>query len=241
MDTSSGILLSDGIRPKNWDTLFVRIREAPSLRCASVAGVNANDVLTQSGARAVVASPPLYDSVSPASGVLILRDVTGTFSLGGVSVNGVATINALEFRAKENFIWTFVADINGSAANNTPYDMARAAVPRGQWNYWPADPVDNWSAACDRFTLVQWEASNAAAPVTHQMLGRPGYPRTVVSSTALLSPNTGTLNGPEVGLHTFGWNNYDFPGSGAYKKNYYFDDFAIMTAGSAIGGSGYQY
>jgi hypothetical protein len=84
----------------------------------------------------------------------MLRDLTGSFSAGVAAVNGSGSVGILQFRQKDNFIWSFIGDVYGSTPNANPYDTARAGHPRGEYDFWPAKPVSAWTIDSDRFTLV---------------------------------------------------------------------------------------
>jgi hypothetical protein len=239
LTAQDGLLYASTPTPKNWDTLLVRAIECPSIYSSNVSGLQDGDVLTQGASRAVVSGEPLFETGN--QGAVMLRDLTGSFSAGVAAVNGSGSVGILQFRQKDNFIWSFIGDVYGSTPNANPYDTARAGHPRGEYDFWPAKPVSAWTIDSDRFTLVTWDASNPAGTVTHNVLGPLGHPSTVVRTADLVTPSSGSFIGPEIGLHTFGWNNVDFSIWDRYRKDYYFDDFALKVDEWGSAEPGYQY
>jgi len=238
MVPSDNLLNGDELTHKYWDTLMIRIDESPSISCTDISSAAIGDVVTRGGAVATIVGLPLYSSGN--SGVLRLSVPDTPFTPGNALLNGTIPIEITGFRMKDNFITSFVADPDGSSPDTNPYNMSRAPHPRGEYDHWAADPVTAWTEESDRFTIVTWDRSNTASPVTHEVLGPSGHPSTVIRTADLVSPS-GTFDGPEVGVHTFGWNNVDFTIFDQYRKDYYFDDFALRVDEWGAEGVPYQY
>lgn len=232
--------------PKEWCTLLLRIKEAPSFTCADITSIAEGDTITQGASVAVVDSEPLFDGAG-VGGALILSGVEGTFVPGAATVNATGSVSITEFRESDNFIRTFIADKDGTVADANPYNDTRQAFPRGTWNEWPANPVSDWTVADDYFTLITWEFVNPSPVTPVTALGPAGRPNTVIRTQALTTPASGSLNGPELALHTFGWLTADdaYVARPAhrpeYTKDYYFDDFALRVDPWGSVEPAYQY
>lgn len=210
-------------------TLTVRVKEAASISftngsygTGSIPIENSDTILGQtSGARAVVSGAPIISSGSWASGTaagtLLLENTSGTFSAGEqVYVNSssaAATVG--EFRPRDNFIWAYYGTAGGyGTPDSSAFDDEKKANPRGSVN-WPPDELDEWTADSDYYRLVQWDAVNSGVTVISSTTA----PNAIIRDNTLTSPTSGSLQQPELGLHTFGRG----------SNNVYFDDFAVQS------------
>ncbi|MCD4678734.1 MAG: hypothetical protein K8S18_22530 [Desulfobacula sp.] len=116
---------------------------------------------------------------------------------------------------KTNEIKAYVSDetLRG-AANDDPQDNNRLNNPRGDVN-WPPYDVNDTNSGNDNFTLIKWDGINTGITLT----GTGKEQESIIQVDSLTSPDTGTFDMPEIGLHSWGWN---------YNVTY-FDDFAVKT------------
>ncbi len=216
--------------PLNEATLMVRVMEASSVTFINGGSVSIEDgdmvVGQTSGGRGTVSGTPILQSGSwagnSAAGTLLLRNTTGTFSVGEqIKVIGsTATFKVTEYRIRDNFIRAYYGDKTGcGSTTNSPLDSQRGAMRRGTV-FWPPDEIADWSATNDYFTLVQWdEIKSDLGENTVKLIGSIDEPKAIIRSNTLTSPTSGPLGKPELGLHAFG--------QGA--TNVYFDDFAVQA------------
>lgn len=74
--------------------------------------------------------------------------------------------------------------------------------------------MDGTNSTNDYFTLIRWEGVNTDVTLA----GTGNETEAIIRVTSLTTPDSGTFDAPEIGLHSWGWN---------YKTTY-FDDFAIQ-------------
>ena len=229
--------------PVNEATLTVRVIEGASLKftttgTGSTTPIKGGDIVIQGTARGTVVGDPIIESGSWAGGnavgIMILNKVFGTF-LGNQNlyVNGAVlakTQAANFFRDRDNYIRAYYSDTVGfgtPSANYLNYD--KHGYPRGADTQWPPDKTEDWSAANDYFTLVQWDTVRVQGEVpvdleinTLNRIPSIAEPYAIIRSNALTT-TTGSFQATtaELGLHTFG--------TGSYSTNVYFDDFALQT------------
>ncbi len=223
--------------PLNESTLLVRVTEAASIGFQNGGTTPISDgdrIIGQTkGTIATVKGDPIVSSGSwaggNASGTILLVNVVGTspyytsnenLLVGGSALAQVTS--TVKFIIKGNYIRAYYGDTTGSGEpNDDPLDDAKHGNPRNPSNVnWPPGSLQGWSAVEDYFTLVQWDAINAAAVPSVALISSLAEPNAIIESTALITPNSSlATTRSELGLHTFG------KGS----KNIYFDDFAVQT------------
>lgn len=235
-----------------------------------------DEIITQTGAKARVIGQPIVESgdwtSGTASGRLVLTNVdtgaTGNFSNGQtLKVNNVshATIGTGGLGAKTNFIRVYYSDAerNGTGDANpcTPeapggnggFSSAdRRSNPRLGDNdklRWIPDDYEQWKAATDYFSLVEWDVVNtsggtnsgnatlvgsgvAGVSALNEYINGSQRTRTIVRSTNLLSPTYDPDNpvySPSEGI--------SIVTSGPTGTNFYFDDFGLQL--DLRGGKGF--
>lgn len=230
-------LLSPGTdKVKDWATLMVRIREVPSIYYTSASFDFKNgDIVTQGTNTATVYGAPLLPFNGASEGALMLENKVGVFSGGSFDVNGTNAATITEYRERDNFIWVLVGDTSGGTPDSDAYNVPRNGYARsGDYVYAPWD-IGDWTISNDYFTVVSWEDSQLC-----DLLGPEGNPGTVIRSDEFTTSDS-SPHCPQVGLHTFGWNNVDYDFLGLYKKNYFFDDFGVAVREWEAESEGYQY
>ncbi len=233
--------------PVDESTLLVRTHETTSIgfedgdQNAGTTGIQDGDlVYSGTTAAAIVDGAPIVSSGTwaggDATGILFLRNVSGSFSNGNaLSVIGsLATATVLDpVRSRVNYIRAYYggsdqclrADGSVGSADGSLLDFVREANLRDGTLLWPPAAVTDWAADNDYFTLVQWDAVNSAVSGSTTLVTSIDEPDAIIASwhADLVSPDTGTFTQSELGLYTLG--------SGS--TNVYFDDFGVkLSVGS---------
>jgi hypothetical protein len=216
----------------DWSNLQVRLVEAyslgfttggptPLLHGAVIRGGTSNASARISGSPIMISETW---SSNTASGTLTLTNVSGTFQSGeNLLVSGVVRAKVSgALGAKTNFIRVYYGDVNSHGTpNNNPTDNNRGSNPRiisgsSDVIHWPVDSVNDWNAANDYMTLVQWDGSTGTATI----LGGAGTTEAnaIIQDSSLLTPNSGTIEYSGIALHATGYT----------ATSTYFDDFAIQ-------------
>jgi type II secretory pathway pseudopilin PulG len=221
-------------RPMINSTLAVRLQESAVLEFkdarteifSGIAISGPNGAGIADGAPMVSAG----DWVNGASGMVLLKKVTGTFSSNqNLSIGSYTNIAKVDsYRARENLIKAYYATESGcKSANTVPFDIQMAANERGTL-YWPPDEGQQWSTAKDHFQLIKWDAVN---PQFVKSDGSGSAKLVTYGDEAdailrswdgdLLTENSTftVLTRPELGLHSFG--------KGVQIA--YFDDYGIQA------------
>ena len=216
--------------PVQESTLLVKLRESASLQFNSGQGIpmKIGDELcgTASNTIAIIIDGPHLSSGSwsdgTATGLVMLKvlpsgfQINETIKISGTSGQAIIT----GFSSRSNFIKAFYAEAADNGTPNADYlDHQKQGLARNQIK-WPPDPVSNWSAESDFFTLIQWDQINPII-ATAENLPSKSEPKAIIRSWEpdLLTPSNSTFSQPELGLHTLG--------NGS--KNVYFDDFAVKA------------
>ena len=220
--------------PVQESTLLVKLRESASLQFNSGQGIpmKIGDELcgTTSNVIAKIIDGPHLSSGSwsdgTATGLVMLKALPDGFQIGEIikisGTSGQAIITG--FNSRNNFIKVFYGEAADSGTPNAEYlDHQKQGIARNQVK-WPSDPVINWSAESDFFTLVQWDQINPDI-ATAENLPSKNEPKAIIRSWEpdLLTPSNSTFSQPELGLHSMG--------NGS--KNVYFDDFALKATVAA--------
>lgn len=216
--------------PVQESTLLVKLRESASLQFNSGQGIpmKIGDELygTASNTIATIIDGPHLSSGTwsdgTATGLVMLNALPSGFQIGETikisGTSGQAIITG--FSSRSNFIKAFYAEAVDNGTPSADYlDHQKQGLARNQVK-WPPDPVSNWSAESDFFTLIQWDQLNPMI-ATAESLPSESEPKAIIRSWEpdLLTPENSTFSQPELGLHTLG--------NGS--KNVYFDDFAVKA------------
>ncbi len=240
------------LRLKDWSNLQVRVIEASPLDFGNGGPTTFlyGDTITimrgttKIGTARVNGTPILTSdnwATNGAAGALMLFDVQLEDSMpiqlnDDLQVNGVTRARASgTLGDKTNFIRAYYGDSGALPAPVTPTDPAspidniRWANPRiftsGEMVNWPVDDVSEWAVDNDYLTLVQWNL-NVDSSVTR--LGGSGtkeeYAIIRTDADALVTPDSGSFDRPEIALHT----------SGDTSASIYFDDVAIQAENRTV-------
>lgn len=222
-----------------------------------------DEIITQTGAKARVIGQPIVESgdwtSGTASGQLVLTNVdtgaTGSFGENQtLKVNNVthASVGTGGLGAKTNFIRVYYSDDDSRSTEGDviPYNPEnpggnsgfapsnRRPNPRLEANAklrWIPDDYEQWKAATDYFSLVEWDGVNTAvAGVTSQdeLINGSERKNTIVKSTNLPSP---TYN-PDNPVYSTS-EGIAIITSGASGTNFSFDDFGLQL--DLRGGKGF--
>ncbi|MCX7634234.1 MAG: type II secretion system GspH family protein, partial [Syntrophales bacterium] len=152
----SDYIVDNSGRVKDWSTLLVRVVEAASLKLTvnDAPAINIGDTITGGSGTAEV-----FRKINDSDGkvVLLLNKVVGNFSLP-TTVGSYTTDATWGYRSRDNYIWAFYTDTSDHSSDATALNNVRLGQTRGTVN-WPTTQVQNWDAAGDKFTLVNWNAS----------------------------------------------------------------------------------
>jgi prepilin-type N-terminal cleavage/methylation domain-containing protein len=194
-----------------------------------------------SGARGRVAFEPILGSVSwsdrTAAGVLQLNRVSGAFSSAGEELNVIgkgrcatsSPYNETTDR-KVNFIKAYygraqsfgTTTINGIEYGDTNrFNAVMLGNPRLSSGEvpWPPDDDQEWTAARDRFRLIEWDEINpAVSNLSFVPWQLDGLRNEVIIRSYHPDLESGSYPAPELGLYAFG--------DGAVTV--YFDDFGLQ-------------
>lgn len=213
--------------PINEASLMVRVKEAATLSFTGggATPIEAGDIVYQATGRGTVLGTPILESGSwtvggNAAGIILLNKISGSFTAGQpLYVDGTALATTASvagfYRARDNYIRVYYGDKNGYGTPGVdPLDYDKHGNPRGEV-HWPPDEVEDWSAANDYFTLVQWDEVNSTVSSLDKVssIDEPD----AILRTNELTTSTGAL-ATEIGLHTFG----------NYSTRVYFDDFWLQ-------------
>lgn len=233
LDETAGsdyVVDSDG-KTKDWSTLAVRVVEAASLRFnSSATQFQAGETVvgTTSGASGVV-----FRKIQTSGGVqevILLNNVTGTFTPGEqVSSPSQTAIAHAEYRPRDNYIWAFYTDVGDHSSDAAAVNNVHLGQARGSMN-WPLTEVSSWSAAEDKFVLVQWNAGiNTAQDAALLIMGSGKEANAIVRTNQWTTEGYSSENfPPELGIVSLG---------GSSVKTY-FDDLAFYLRGAADAGGG---
>jgi len=213
----------EAIYLSDWATIVVRNIEAASIRheegTTSVATGDRVTGLT-SGATGKVVKIIQTDRGE----IFLLNNLTGTFQASEQVASGTAAaVTAVEWSAKDNYIWAFYGDQEDQGtANDIPHDYAnRLGNPRSGGDIsWPVDDVSGWTADNDYFTLVKWEKINTSYDV--ELLGEGSEENAIIRSSIWITADDLYDNPPEVGLHALGTE---------IEDKIYYDNLAIKMKG----------
>ncbi|MFC1515993.1 choice-of-anchor J domain-containing protein [Thermodesulfobacteriota bacterium] len=225
-------ITSDATFELNEAALLVRITESASITFDSggTAEIVDGDVVvgSTSGAQGTVNGAPVVASGSwagsDAAGTMLLRNITGSFQNEALTVLGSsATATATGFTSRGNYIKAYYGNTSDCGTpNDCALDQNKHGYPRGDDLNWPPEDLDDWAAANDDYTLVQWDEVNAAVS-TVDVIPSLDEPNALIESTEsiLFTPTATSLETTrsELGLHTFG------KGS----LNIFFDDFGLQA------------
>uniref|UniRef100_B8DPT2 Prepilin-type N-terminal cleavage/methylation domain-containing protein n=1 Tax=Nitratidesulfovibrio vulgaris (strain DSM 19637 / Miyazaki F) TaxID=883 RepID=B8DPT2_NITV9 len=222
-----------------------------------------DEITTATGAKARVIGPPIVTSGDWASGTaagkLVLTNVdtgsSGSFGNGQIiTVDNVqhARVGSGGLGSKANYIRVYYSD----ASTNTTGDAVpyNPTAPGGNTTYtssqrrsnqrittssgklsWIPDDYEQWTAATDYFSLVQWDDVNTAVTgvtTMGELLNGNSLSNSIVRSTNLLSPtynDSSPSYSPPEALSIFT--------SGPTGTNFYFDDFGLQL--DLRGGKGF--
>lgn len=226
-------ITSDATFELNEATLLVRITESASITFDSGGTTEIVDgdvvVGSTSGSQGTVNGAPVVASGSwagnNAAGTMLLRNITGSFQNEALTVLGsAATATATGFTSRGNYIKAYYGNTSDCGTpNDCALDQNKHGYPRGTADLnWPPEDLDDWAAANDYYTLVQWDEVNAAV-TTVDIIPSVDEPNALIESTEsiLFTPIATSLETTrsELGLHTFG------KGS----LNIFFDDFGLQA------------
>jgi hypothetical protein len=233
LDEASGsdYVVDSAGKIKDWSTLAVRVVEAASLRFSSSATqFQIGETVTGATSGAFGSVFRKIQTAGGANDVILLNNVTGAFTSGEqVSSPGQTAIAHVEYRPRDNYIWAFYTDTSDHSSDATAANNVHLGQSRGSVN-WPVTDVPAWSAAEDKFALVQWNASlNTAQDSTLLIMGSGKEANAIVRSQKW---TTGAYTSgsfpPEIGIVSLGSTSVDA----------YFDDLSFYLRGAADGGGG---
>ncbi|MFH1336536.1 MAG: hypothetical protein ABII96_08460, partial [Candidatus Zixiibacteriota bacterium] len=147
---------------KDWTTLVVRVIEAASvkLQVGDAPNINKGDIITGATGAAMV-----FRKINDIDGnvVLLLNKISDTFTRPA-TIAGYNTDGTWGYRSRDNYIWVFYTDPANHSSNTTPMEPSSPSynVRLGQLRgdiYWPIYEVPSWTAADDKFSLVNWNSN----------------------------------------------------------------------------------
>lgn len=241
----------------DWSTLLVRVVEAASvkLQVAPAPLINTGDTIAGATGTARVIRKINETSANGGNVVLLLNNIGGTFTRP-TTINGYATDATWGYRSRDNYIWVFYTDQNTvtpvrSSTNTTPMEtdgvnnvrlgQLRSTTACGPINCpinWPITDVQVWTAADDKFSLVNWNShlnttlfSTEYPTQTIRIMGSLNEAEAIIRTDLYTRPGPYAVSGDfpgEIGLVSLGGENDAF-----------FDDLAYRLTGGSGSGGGY--